>query len=528
MNCVIHNLIGRMQIVSLLLMPLPAFSQPAQKKLNEQIASVINAEEYRGSSWGIAVADVATGEMLYKLNAEKLFVPGSVTKLFSGAAALIAFGANHRFVTPIHRHGELVADGVLRGELILRASGDPDLSGRTNAQGHLEFTNHDHTYSGRYVSQGTTAELTKTDALGGIDDLAAQVAAAGIKQVRDVLIDEHLFERHESGGSPPFQVAPIVVNDHLIDITIAPSNEIGALAKIELRPQTNYAQFDVAVRTIESGGASLINVQQVAPHRYCVRGSIAKDKLPTVRTIEVDDPSEFARAILIERLQARGVRVEASIFNAPTKDALPAEADYKTLPIVAQHKSAQFAECLKVILKVNHNNHAHMLPLMLGAVNGQRTHAEGMRAEQAYLGGIGIDTTKFSLGDGEGADQANQVSPQAVVKLLLAMAKWPDYQAYYDALPILGVDGTLADAVPLSSPARGKVHAKTGTFVSTDALNGRLLLRGKGLGGYVTAASGRKLVVAIFLNNVPMKSPVETTKHGATLGKLAEIIQQGG
>ncbi len=145
--------------------PLRAFAQSTPKKLNEQIASVINAKEYSSSSWGIAVADAATGEMIYELNPDKLFVPGSVTKLFSGAAALVAFGAEHRFVTPIHRRGEVNAEGVLYGDLILRASGDPDLSGRTNAQGHLEFTNHDHTYAGLYVSQGMSAELTKTDAL---------------------------------------------------------------------------------------------------------------------------------------------------------------------------------------------------------------------------------------------------------------------------------------------------------------------------------------------------------------------------
>jgi D-alanyl-D-alanine carboxypeptidase/D-alanyl-D-alanine-endopeptidase (penicillin-binding protein 4) len=151
----------------------------------------------------MAVADASTGEMIYALNPDQLFVPGSVTKLFSGAAALATFGPDHRFVTPLHRRGEVDSAGILRGDLILRATGDPDLSGRTNASGGLDFTNHDHTYADLYVSQGSSAELTKTDPLDGIDDLARQVAAAGIRQVADVLIDERLFQRHESGGSPP-------------------------------------------------------------------------------------------------------------------------------------------------------------------------------------------------------------------------------------------------------------------------------------------------------------------------------------
>ena len=520
--------ISRMLICSLFLIGLqPAFSQSAPQKLNEKIASVINANEYRISSWGIAVADAATGEMIYELNPNKLFVPGSVTKLFSGAAALITFGADHRFVTPIHRRGEIDANGILHGDLILQASGDPDLSGRANAQGQLEFTNHDHTYSGMYVSQGASAELTKTDALAGIDDFAQQISAAGIKQINDVLIDERLFERHESGGSPPFQVTPIVVNDHLIDITIAPNNEAGMPAKIELRPNTNYVQFDVAVNTAAAGGGSYITLQKVAPNRFALRGQIAKDKPPTVRTVEVENAAEFARAVLIERLQARGVRVEASIYSAPKNDALPAESEYEKFPIVAKHTSSPFAESLKVILKVSHNNHAHMLPLLIAAKNGKRAHTAGMRAEGEALKSIGVDISAFSLGDGEGGEQGDQVSPRGTIQLLRAMAKRPDYQFFHDALPALGVDGTLADAVPPTSPARGKAYAKTGTYVWGDALNGRPLLRGKGFGGYITAASGRKLVVAIFLNNVPMKVPADTNKHGATLGKLAEIIYEG-
>ncbi len=503
-------------------------ASPAQtrtnQKLKDQIASVINADEYRIASWGIAVADAATGEMIYELNGEKLFVPGSVTKLFSGAAALITLGADHRFVTPIHRRGAVNSDGVLSGDLILRASGDPDLSGRTNAQGHLEFTNHDHTYSGMYVSQGASAELTKTDALAGLDDLAQQIAASGLRHIRDVLIDERLFERHESGGSPPFQVTSIVVNDHLLDITVAPGNEVGGTAKIEIRPQTKFVNFDIDVKTSDAGQGSYVTVQKVAPNRYAVRGAIGKDKPPTVRTIEVDNAAEFARALLIERLQAHGVRVEASIYSTPKQDALPPESEYEKLPIVAKHTSSPFAESLKVILKVSHNNHAHMLPLLIAAQTGKRTHAAGMRAQGEALKSIGVETNLFSLGDGEGGDQGNQVSPRATIQLLRAMSTRPDYQVFHDALPTLGVDGTLAEAVEKTSPARGKVFAKTGTYVWGDALNGRLLLRGKGLGGYMTTASGRKVLVTIFLNNVPMKAPVETNKHGAVLGKLCEII----
>jgi len=38
------------------------------------------------------------------------------------------------------------------------------------------------------------------------------------------------------------------------------------------------------------------------------------------------------------------------------------------------------------------------------------------------------------------------------------------------ALPVLGVDGTLAGVLPKDSPAYGKVQAKTGTYIDNDLL----------------------------------------------------------
>ena len=63
------------------------------------------------------------------------------------------------------------------------------------------------------------------------------------------------------------------------------------------------------------------------------------------------------------------------------------------------------------------------------------------------------------------------------------------YQAFYDALPIAGVDGTIADRMR-GTPAAGNVHAKTG-FVD----------RARSLSGYVTTADGEGLVFSFLCNN---------------------------
>src|ERR1019366_1318833 len=93
----------------------------------------------------------------------------------------------------------------------------------------------------------------------------------------------------------------------------------------------------------------------------------------------------------------------------------------------------------------------------------------------------------------------------------------------YNALPILGRDGTLWNIQP-DSPAAGYVHAKTGTFSAGNALTKTLMVTGKGLAGYMTTASGEHLAFAIYANHVtvPRDLPEAATKIvGQALGEIA-------
>jgi D-alanyl-D-alanine carboxypeptidase/D-alanyl-D-alanine-endopeptidase (penicillin-binding protein 4) len=102
----------------------------------------------------------------------------------------------------------------------------------------------------------------------------------------------------------------------------------------------------------------------------------------------------------------------------------------------------------------------------------------------------------------------------------------PDFETYLQGLPVLGVDGTLASHVSPNSPARGKVQAKTGTLFWTNVMNQRELMTSKALAGYMTTAGGRRLALALFVNNVHVGSSDETTRHGQALGRLCEIAYE--
>ncbi len=500
------------------LLPVPRLA--AADDLAAKIEAVINAPEYKHSRWGILVVDGETGKPVYAHNADQLFAPASVTKLYSCAAALVGLGADYTFETPVYRRGE-VAEGRLRGDLVLVAKGDFALGGRTTADGKMAFKDHDHIYTS---AVSTNVELTGTDPLAGLKDLAKQVKQAGIKQIDgDVLIDDRLFERSRGSGSGPDLLTPIVVNDNLIDVVITPAAKAGEPATIKAVPESDYFQLDVQVETVAAGRLSRVVTERVGPQRYVVRGQVAADAKPLVRICVVDDPAGFARALFIEALRKEGITVKASILRAPTAE-LPEKEAYAKLTRVATHKSPPLAEGLKVTLKVSHNLYASMLPLLLAVKHDQRTLPQGLRQQAKVLAELGLPVADIALESGAGGGNGDRVTPRVTVQLLQAMAKRPDFGVYKAAMPVLGVDGTLVDVIGADSPARGKVFGKTGTYTDQDLLNDRQLLRSKAVAGVMTAANGKTLFYTIFVNDVPLPALVGSVREGKQLGKLCEII----
>lgn len=493
----------------------------AQAPLPADILAVIEAPEYRHSLWGMLVVDLETGEPLHALNADKLFTPASVTKLFSVAAALDALGPDHRFETPVVRRGEVDSQGVLRGDLILLAAGDPTLGGRTLADGSIAFTNNDHTYA----NGSEKGALTSPNPLAGLNDLARQVAERGIRQVTGrILVDNRLFDEEPSTGSGPSRISPVLVNDSLVDLTISPA-ELGQGARLETRPECRFLRIDNRLETAPAGTPLTVTLQLISPHELVVTGRIAADSRSVLRVVEMPQPASFSRSLFIEALERAGVRVAGSPLALQEEAELAApRVDLAKLPVVARLESPPFSENARLILKVSHNLHASTLPLLLAARHGERTLAQGLHRQHDLLQGLGVDVETISFGGGAGGSQADCVTPRATVALLRAMHKHRAADAFRRALPVLGVDGTLAEVVSAESPARGRVQAKTGTYFWENTLNKRYLLTSKSLAGYLQGASGRPLAFALFLNRAHIEKAGDTAIAGKALGRICEAL----
>ena len=468
--------------------PVPTLPPEARK--------VVDEAKYRNARWGLHVADLKTGEVLYDWNGDQRFLAASTTKLWAGAAALDAYGADYRFTTPIYRTGP-VEGGTLNGNLVMVASADPTMGGRTTPEGTIAYRSIDHIYAVALP----LAELTPENPLAGLDDLAKQVAASGIRRVAgDVIVDARLFPAMEKDG---YIVSPVWINDNLIDLTITPG-AAGSKANVVSRPLTAAFTIESDVNTVAAGEPMTVAVSSPSAGVIRVSGNIPAGREPLVQAHQVSDPPAFARTLLIEALKRHGVTVDANTLGPNPDGKLPAKGSYSPNAEVAKLVSPPFSENIKLIFKVSHNQHADLLLFLLALKNGETSFDDGLSAIREFVKKRGIDPGLVSLSDGRGNEYTDLFSPRTVTTLLRKEAASRDAKPYHDALPILGVDGSEKDTVPASSRIAGRAFLKSGTTVAGDGMNQRALIMTRGLAGYMKGKSGRDLVAAIYVTDVPL------------------------
>jgi D-alanyl-D-alanine carboxypeptidase/D-alanyl-D-alanine-endopeptidase (penicillin-binding protein 4) len=500
--------------------PASAISGDIPRPVLDVIAAVEAKPVFAPATWGIHVADLATGEVLIDQAGGKALVPASVMKVYSLATALDAYGADYRFRTPVYRLGE-VRDGVLAGDLVLVASGDFSFGLREQADGTLAFNSlpevdHNSTYTG--FPGG--APVRNSDPLAALDALAAEVRAAGISEVAgDVLIDDRLFETHR--GFSAGVIAPIWVNENVIDITLTPGKP-GETPGIDWRPKSAAVTVENHVTTV-AGQARGLTVTETAAGVIRVDGEIAADSPPVLTIFQVSDPSAFARTAFIEALVRAGVKVAAPPVGPA--GTLPDAGVYRDADRVAEYVSPPLSEFVKVILKVSYNRGADLMVCLAAVKAGSRDCNVGLAEVLKTLARNGISPTSTYPFDGAGTNGNNRTTASDLATFLGAIADTPTGAAIHDGMAVLGVDGSQAQN-GAGSPSAGHVRIKDGDVVSGSAA-GQMIVIAMSQTGFIDARSGRQLVYGIIVNNAPFPSMADYIAARADVAAIVAAIQQG-
>jgi D-alanyl-D-alanine carboxypeptidase/D-alanyl-D-alanine-endopeptidase (penicillin-binding protein 4) len=495
--------------------------------LARKIQQIVSRPEFKHAQFGIEFYDLTGGKTIFALNQDKLFVPGSTTKLVTEGTALALLGPDYRFHTRVYRTGPVTAGGVLEGDLVLVAGGDPNLSARVQPGDTLAYTDYDHAYAGSLP--GT---VVPGDPLTVLKDLAKQVAAHGIWRIQgSVRIDASLFRADKTEPGTGATISPVVVNDSIVDVTVTPSAKEGGPTAVTASPFLPYLQVINQVTTGKPDSDALLQfTNDIAnpdgTHTVTLSGTVPAGWETSLAAYKVKSPVRFAESAFVVALQTFGIQASAPAgggaedFQLPTASATP---DH----VVAEHVSPPFRAELKVTLKVSQNLHAATMPYFLGAALAHHSDdalAAGFSLEREFLKKAGLDLSAASQADGIGGPGA-AFSPNFMVHYLAYMVKQPFGPVFFSALPIMGRDGTLVGTL-VNSPAAGHVHAKTGTYVLYDGLNHDLLVLGKELVGYVDTRRGHRLAFALFVNQAQANNMEQVEAIGDLLAEMAGVAYE--
>jgi len=184
-----------------------------KRHLEASIRRTMRLPPVRPSRPGLLV--LRGGRPIITINADNAFQPASMLKLATTTAAMVRFGADHRFVT------RLVGGkpkGGATGTVTLVGGGDPTLA--TRAYRHYNFFPKPN--DPVPVPVFSTASPT-------IEQLAATIAAAGVRRVNgDLIVDDTLFDarRTQPGWIPDYTrndpdvayISALTVNEGYSDI----------------------------------------------------------------------------------------------------------------------------------------------------------------------------------------------------------------------------------------------------------------------------------------------------------------------
>lgn len=464
-------------------------SAPQSANLSRRIEALLRKPQLRRGFWGIVVAQLPSGKVLYARNAERLFQPASNMKLFTTAAALELLGPDFVFLTTVESDGKPDSAGKV-SNLILVGRGDPNISGR------------DLPYQYDSPNKGPA------DAV--LQELAEKVRAHGVREVTgEIVADDRYFlyepfshdwsaEDLQWGYGAP--ITALAFNDNALRLYVAPGEKDGAPANVRLEPIGDYYRLNNRLETSAAETEKQVFVERLPGSMTLdVWGQIPLGTPEDYDTVAIADPARVAGELFKRALEARGIKVGGGVktLELTRVDAAGQVDPFAPSPgrvVLAEHQSIPLSEEIKVINKASQNLHAEMLLRTLARERKKfGSLTVGLKMLQEFAGEIDIDPDAVKFADGSGLSREALVTPGAIVKLLVHMEKSPRASVYFDSLPVAGEDGTLATRFRRTR-AESRIHAKTGTIDHVNTLS-----------GYMVLPSGRKLAFSVLADNHDMQ-----------------------
>ena len=445
----------------------PPARASAASDLPAAVAGAIKASGLPSKSFGLYAQEVIGERTVFALNADRPYTMASTTKIVTSLAALDLLGPYYRWRTSAFALGTL-ANGKLVGDLLIVGGGN--------------------------------AQLTSADLARWFKRMHDQ----GLREIEgDIVLDRYAFQltAGDHNGTPvqsagePRHVWPdaMTLDEGQLDVIVQPAR--GPRAAISLKPALSEVRLD---NRVSMGGAcdAAPSWQNGRDGRatVIVQGSWGPAcGTRTVSFVPPPDSGIAARALPAMWVATGGV-LRGKVVAAqavPGISPIPLGANGEPVAPLSFDRSKPLTELVRDINKFSDNVGARnlMLSLSPGFPARPATLAGAQRTIGLWLRDQGLADGDIEVENGSGLSHTERAKPRALVQLLRKAWRAEQAQAFFDSLPIAGVDGTMKGRLT-GSRAAGQAYLKTGTLNDTRAL-----------AGYVHGMSGKMYAVALMVNS---------------------------
>ena len=432
---------------------------PLQQQAEEIIGAV-------SGSWGVVAWSITEDRQLIAINSSEPLIPASNNKVFTAIWALDELGAEYRFPTDLLLDGP-IENGVLRGDVILRGSGDPAF-GYPPRLGFAEFI-----------------EPPMTP----LHRMAARVAAEGIQAVEGSVIgDPMVFDSVLVGpawpndtGAGAAQYAPRVsglpFQRNMIWVEVGPGAG-GSGPQAVLDPPVSVVPLLATVRT---GSGRALAVRRPQEDTIRISGAVPASGVNRYG-VGVADPALMTADALRIALLEIGVQVRGASRVA----AAPETARH-----IHRHYSMPLGGMIPFLNRNSDNFFAeHLWKAAAASAVGEGSYRLGGTASALhFIQQAGLEPGELYQFDGSGLSHQSRASAAGLVKALVYAHRESYSDLFHRSMAVAADPSGSLSRLYRNSAAANNLHAKTG-FIS----------RVRTLSGYVEAANG-ELIAFSFLYN---------------------------
>jgi D-alanyl-D-alanine carboxypeptidase/D-alanyl-D-alanine-endopeptidase (penicillin-binding protein 4) len=414
------------------------------------------------ATWGIAVHSLARNERLFDLNSQTLMVPASVAKLISVATAADAVGWDYRFTTTLRSTG-VMDNGVLHGDLLVVGGGDPAIGGR----GGDDFA--------------TWVDALKSAGIHRIDG-----RVVGIDDVFEEPRPGFAWSWDDLGYATGAVFGALNLAENRLSVTVTPGPVAGAPTSLLYNVEAPDLPITNRSVTAPTGSAALVWPEmRPGENVLTIAGSMPAGGMPATLLVSAGNPTMWFARMLRRRLIVSGIDVTGPAADGD--DIGIASPD--TAPVLFTYRSHPLAEIVQPLLKESINLYGEAVQRLNASGLLPHTNDQALEGIKQRLLSWGIAADGVQIVDGSGLSRRDVVSPETLLTVLVKMYDPAGASPWMRALPVAGVDGTLAVRMK-GTPGEMNVRAKTGTMSNV-----------RSLAGYVTTRDGESLAFGCMVNN---------------------------